>query len=298
VVRYTGVQEQGAAGYAAAAAQGYFARQGLTFSPTWATSGAVILQGLVGGHFDVANVGPAQLYDAIENGACARVLRPISGAAYSLIAQPALHLDTTVPYPQVLRQLKGTTIGVPARGAAQELVVRRLLEDAGLDPDHDVTWLAIGGGPEAVAAIAGKHVDVTLSVSQLETNLRANGTAFDKLLDLRGPDTPLGPFWQAVSVANCGWAEHHRLTVLKFCHALNQGYRALTDDPVVGAKAFAYVKIGADLKQSGTLWATYKGPLLQIPPLTAGNWAAQSRFTSHGFTPDYSTYVVRGCAAA
>ena len=86
-VSFIGVQEQGATGYAAAEVQGAFTEQGLEFSPTWATSGAVILQGVVGGDFDIGNVGPAQLYTAIESGVCARVLRPTEGAAYGLIAR-------------------------------------------------------------------------------------------------------------------------------------------------------------------------------------------------------------------
>jgi NitT/TauT family transport system substrate-binding protein len=81
-VSFIGVQEQGATGYAAADVGGAFAGQALDFAPTWATSGSVILQGVVGGDFEVGNVGPSQLYAAIENGVCARVLRPTEGAAY------------------------------------------------------------------------------------------------------------------------------------------------------------------------------------------------------------------------
>lgn len=42
-VSFIGVQEQGATGYAAAEVQGAFTEQGLDCTPTWATSGAVIL---------------------------------------------------------------------------------------------------------------------------------------------------------------------------------------------------------------------------------------------------------------
>jgi NitT/TauT family transport system substrate-binding protein len=297
-VSYVAVREQGTAGYAAALVQGYFAREGLTFSPTWATSGSVILQGLVGGSFDVADLGPAQLYEAIKNGACARVLRPTEGAAYGLISQPRLHLEATLAYPQVLKQLKGTTIGIPARGATQELVVRTLLRDAGLNPDTDVSWVAIGVGAPAVAAFAADKVDVAMSYSQLEVNLQANGTEFDKLLDLTGLDTPLGSFWQAVAVANCGWADTHHETVMKFCHTLNQGFVALANDPAVGPKAFAYLKIGSDLDQAKILWARYKAPVIQIPALNQTNWTYQARFTPSDYTPDFSKYVVNGCAAA
>jgi NitT/TauT family transport system substrate-binding protein len=157
----------------------------------------VILQGLVSGDFDVANLGPAQLYDAIGNGACARVLRPTQGAAYGVIVRTGLHLDTTLPYPRVLTQLRGRTIGVAARGAAQELVLRSLLKEAGLNPETDVSWVAIGGGAAAASAFASGQVDAAMSYSQLETNLAAGGASYDKLVDLAGSHTPLGAFWQS-----------------------------------------------------------------------------------------------------
>ena len=297
-VSYIGVQEQGSSGYAAAEIEGFFKQEGLKFSPTWATTGSVILQGLVSGDFDVANLGPAQLYVAIENGACARVLRPTAGAAYGLIAQPSLHLDTTMPYPEVLTQLQDKAVGVPARGAAQELVLRSLLQDAGLDPDTDVTWVAIGSGATATTAFSSGNVDASMSYSQLEVNLHANGTSFDKLLDLSGSDTPLGDFWQSVAVANCDWADDHPDAVLKFCHALNQGFSALAEDHAAGPRAFAYLNIGSDLDQATSLWEKYKTPSIDIPAFNEQNWSHQARFTPDGYTPDFSEYVVKGCATA
>jgi NitT/TauT family transport system substrate-binding protein len=297
-VSFIGVKDQGAAGYAAAHVQGAFAEQGLEFAPTWATSGSVILQGVVGGDFAIGNVGPAQLYAAIENGVCARVLRPTEGAAYGVIARPELHFDVGRPFPDVLRQLKGARIGVAARGAAQELVLRTLLKEAGLDPNTDVTWLAIGSPATALAAFTSGQVDVAMSYTQLEASLRAAGADFDKVLDLAGAGTPLGVFWQAVAIANCDWADSHPDTVLKVCHALSQGFAALANDHDAGPKAFAYVQIGSNLDESASLWETYKAPSIDVPPLTEQNWRFQSRFTPDNYTPDFASHVVAGCATA
>ncbi|XVV15318.1 ABC transporter substrate-binding protein [Actinoplanes sp. CA-131856] len=297
-VAFGGVREQGATGYAVAELEGYYAEQGLTFSPTWATSGTVLLQGLVSGDFDVVTLGPSQLYGAIANGACARVLRPTQGSGYAVIAQPGLGLDTTAPYPGVLAQLRGRTVGVPVRGAAQELVLRSLLRDAGLNPDTDVTWVAIGGGAAAAAAFASRKVDVAMSYSLLETGLAAGGTPFDKLVDLTGPDTPLGAFWQSVAVANCDWADKHPDTVMKFCHALNQGIEALAREPGAGPRAFAWLGLGADPAQATSLWEKYKSPVVDIPPLNQENWNHQARFASTATAPDFAEYVVDGCETA
>jgi len=297
-VSFGGVRDQGAAGFAVADLRGLYAQQGLTFSPTWATSGTVILQGLVSGDFDVANLGPAQLYGAIENGACARVLRPTQGAAYGVIAQAGFPLDTTLPYPEVLTQLRGRTVGVAARGASQELVLRSLLTDAGLDPDIDVRWVAIGTGAAAASTFASGKVDASMSYPQLEVNLKAGGTAFVKLADLAGPNTPLGEFWQSVAVANCDWADDHHDTVMKFCHALNAGFKALEQQPDAGPQAFAHLGLGSDPGQARSLWDKYRAPVVDIPPLNERNWHHQAAFTSDGTTPDFSEYVVDGCPAA
>jgi len=297
-VSFGGVREQGATGYAAAQQQGFFTQQGLAFSPTWATSGTVLLQGLVSGEFDVANLGPAQVYSAIGNGACARILRPTEGAAYGLIAQPGLHLDPGRPYPQVLTQLRGRTVGVAARGAAQEIVLRSLSKEAGLNPDRDITWVAIGGGAAAATAFSSGKVDVSMSYSQLEVNLRSSGTAYVKLLDLTGPHTPLGAFWQSLAVANCAWADHHHDQVMKFCHALNQGFAALVHDLDAGPQAFAYLDLGSNIGQARSLWQTYRDPVVDIPPLTEANWNYQARFTAAGSAPAFSRYAVDGCTTA
>jgi NitT/TauT family transport system substrate-binding protein len=297
-VSFVGVRDQGATGYAVAELEGFYAQQGLTFSPTWATSGTVILQGLVSGDFDVANVGPAQLYGAMRNGACVRLLRPTQGSAYGVIAQTGLEVDTTLPYPEVLTQLRGRTIGVAARGASQELVLRSLLTDAGLDPDTDVRWVAIGAGATAASAFASGKVDAAMSYPQFEVNLEAGGTAFDKLVDLAGPNTPLGEFWQSVAVANCDWADDHHDTVMKFCHALNQGFRALDQQPDAGPRAFAHLGLGSDPHQARSLWDRYRTPVVDIPSLNAENWEHQAAFTPDGTAPDFSEHVVDGCSTA
>ena len=59
-------------------------------------------------------------------------------------------------------------------------MLRTLLKEAGLDPNTDVTWLAIGSPATALAAFTSGQVDVAMSYTQLEVNLRAAGAGLTR----------------------------------------------------------------------------------------------------------------------
>jgi len=61
-----------------------------------------------------------------------------------------------------LRSLKGAKIGVPALGSEGHLVAAALLRWAGLDPDKDVSFIATGLGPEAVASFKTGQIDAVV----------------------------------------------------------------------------------------------------------------------------------------
>jgi len=61
-----------------------------------------------------------------------------------------------------LGSLKGAKIGVPALGSEGHLVAASLLRWAGLDPDKDVSFIATGLGPEAVASFKTGQIDAVV----------------------------------------------------------------------------------------------------------------------------------------
>lgn len=67
------------------------------------------------------------------------------------------------PYPEPFKDWKGARIGVSAAGSQVELQTRLLLQDAGLDPDQDVTFIAIGFGQQGFTAFAQKQVDIAVA---------------------------------------------------------------------------------------------------------------------------------------
>lgn len=70
--------------------------------------------------------------------------------------------------------LKGKTIGVPNMAAGSVPFARAVLKTAGLNPDRDVKWLAVGLGGPAANALRQKDIDVwgvwDTAVAGLETS--------------------------------------------------------------------------------------------------------------------------------
>lgn len=80
-------------------------------------------------------------------------------AVYNLLRQHATALvvlaDGDIKEP---KDLKGKTIGIFAEGSGRALDGRAMVQAAGLDPDADVSWLAVGAGPAAFAALESGQV--------------------------------------------------------------------------------------------------------------------------------------------
>ena len=80
-----------------------------------------------------------------------------------------LHILIAKPGFKRLTDFKGKKIGVSSIGSAPHIVLREALAQAGMNPDRDVTALAIGGSGERLAALIAGTVDATpLDVAYVE----------------------------------------------------------------------------------------------------------------------------------
>jgi NitT/TauT family transport system substrate-binding protein len=77
-------------------------------------------------------------------------------------------------YPKVMEDLKGSNMGVVARGVSSHFMTERLMTDAGLK-STDLTYLAVGLPASARAALKNKSVDAYLSLWPLPPILEATG---------------------------------------------------------------------------------------------------------------------------
>lgn len=80
-----------------------------------------------------------------------------------------LHILIAKPGFKRLTDFKGKRIGVSGLGSAPHFVLREALSQAGMNPDRDITTLALGGSGERLAALIAGMVDATpLDVAYVE----------------------------------------------------------------------------------------------------------------------------------
>jgi len=169
-----------------AEARGLFARHGVDVNLVPIATGPDAVAAAANGSVDTISFTGGGTMVANAKG---QDLRAISGMlknqVYTILAQPGSGQPKS--YPQNVLALKGHTVGVTGRGADTELVVRTLLEEVGLDPDEDVTFLALGSPTNFPAAWRAKRVDYAITGEPMTSLLSDGGRGAEVVIDLRKP---------------------------------------------------------------------------------------------------------------
>src|SRR5713226_4860771 len=131
--------------------KGFFERNGLKAEIIRINSEPTTYQALISGDIDATSGAPTGLVQS------------------NLQGVPVVSLgswDNLVSYTMVTRekiddlsQLKGKKIGINRLGGKSSLIVRVMLEDAGLNSMKDVTLLQLGGSQERLAALMRGGID-------------------------------------------------------------------------------------------------------------------------------------------
>jgi NitT/TauT family transport system substrate-binding protein len=101
---------------------------------------------------------------------------------YALISTPPIRTVT---------DLKGKKIAVSSRGSLSEFLAAYVLKSKGLDPQRDVTYLAIGGVPTRFAAVQSGNVDASLISAAHFEKARQSGLNLLFMLEELLPEWPL-----------------------------------------------------------------------------------------------------------
>jgi NitT/TauT family transport system substrate-binding protein len=131
--------------------RGFFEKNGLRAEIIRINSEPTTYQALISGDIDATSGAPTGLVQSNLQGVAVVSI----GSWDNLVS----YTMTTREKITDLSQLKGKKIGINRLGGKSSLILRVMLEDAGLNPSKDVTLLQLGGSQERLAALMRGGID-------------------------------------------------------------------------------------------------------------------------------------------
>jgi NitT/TauT family transport system substrate-binding protein len=148
---------------------GYFKDEGLDVEILDFAGGAKALQALVGGSVDVVSGAYEHTINMQAKGQNIQAFVLQGRAPQITLAYSTKKL----PNYQSISDLKGKKIGVTAPGSSTSIMASFLLEKGGLKPS-DVSFIGVGTGPGAVAAMRSGQLDAICNLDPVITMLTAS----------------------------------------------------------------------------------------------------------------------------
>lgn len=154
-----------------AIAKGYCTKNGITCQLQTIPTSPLGVQAMMAKSIDSALAPVDAVNAAVLRGS---KMKMVGGGQVNSIMLLAFgnHIDSPNAgrgWPHFMQDLKGKKIGIPARGSAIEIISSWMMEQAGMDPTKDVTFVAVGGVPTAYGALQSKQIDAVLSYDPLGT---------------------------------------------------------------------------------------------------------------------------------
>jgi len=170
-------------------AKGFYQKAGLDlrFSPI--ANGPLMNTQMAAGAIDIGYSAPSVIGIAQEQGLDIVFVAGNVTMPWTLVARSDLKLPNAGRYPDVIRDLKGMKWGVYGRASDGEMFMRVMATEAGLNPDKDITWIAVGGPPSGLPALKARTIDVYLTFSPAPEVATATGIG-KVLLDLGKGEGP------------------------------------------------------------------------------------------------------------
>lgn len=170
--------------------QGFFEDQGLEVEIVDLAGGPQMVSAIASGSIDVMLNSPGN--GMIANAAGQDLVGIVGGfqaPAYTWIAQESWDTPNEGKgFPAVAKDFKGAVVGVPVLASEIENMTRAFAAEAGLDPDKDLQYVAIGTGAQAIGAFEAGQVDIYVATEPGPTTLLDGTHDAKAMLDLRNPD--------------------------------------------------------------------------------------------------------------
>jgi NitT/TauT family transport system substrate-binding protein len=149
---------------------GYFKEQGLDVTINDFRGGAQSLQALIGGSVDIVTGAYEHTIRMQAKGQAIRAVIELGRFPGIVVG---LRKERAASYKSAA-DLKGTKIGVSAPGSSTNFFVMYLMSKAGLKPS-DASYIGVGIGPSAVAAMKKGEIDAISNLDPMMTKLEQEG---------------------------------------------------------------------------------------------------------------------------
>jgi len=271
-----------------ASEHGFFETHGLDVQVSQINSGPALLAAMLGGDLDVFATTQALTTPAVNQGECVKYLTTHATNSVNLIGRSDVAWpNASKGFPESVRDLKGKTVGVVARGSAIETWLRIILAEAGLDPERDVTYVETGGVSTALPAFQQGTVDAQMAFPPLEQLLGQDG--FTMIYKMAGVDnSPLGDLVNQGDAASCDWLASHEEDATAYCAAMWDAAEFVRD-PANDAVNAGYVADYMNLEEAVALnvWQGLRPTVKSPPNYDQGAWDAQEKFLPPAFEGNY-----------
>jgi NitT/TauT family transport system substrate-binding protein len=139
--------------------KGFYKEEGLNVRAIVVTTG-LQATALAAGELDYSTVGGAVIRAAAKGLRVKTVMGWWDRPLHILVGKPGL---------KDIKDLKNKRVAISSIGSTPHVMVKEALKTAGLDPDHDIIFLTMGGSSARLAALQAGTVDATpLDVAFLE----------------------------------------------------------------------------------------------------------------------------------
>jgi NitT/TauT family transport system substrate-binding protein len=193
---------------------GYFEQDGLDVTLIPVGGSNEVALAISSGAGDIGGASPGQALIGISQGLNVKYFYELN---YRSIWTISVRPDSPI---NNIKDLKGKTLGVAALGSAAITFGKALASEAGLDPEGDVAFIAVGSGAQAVSALNRGEVDALVFSSQETTKFEAIG------VKIRYLDVGEG-FASLPDVALLARREYFQMkpnTLIGFARAIAKGY--------------------------------------------------------------------------
>ena len=146
--------------------RGYFKGQGLDVQLITVRQSDVIIAATVSGGLNFMDIIPTAILASVRGLPIKTIGVVLKSAPYVLVGHAGL---------RCVADLKGKRIGVSSVGGMSAYLVREILVRNGVNPDREVTFLAVGGTSARSAALFGGTIDAALVVAPEDYVLERKG---------------------------------------------------------------------------------------------------------------------------